>query len=89
MSAHIQISKHWLTSKTVWANGLAGLASAAALLAQELPEFKEKIPAGWYLATGALLAALNIWLRFGSPAPLRGAEPPPNPKEELGSPRQR
>jgi hypothetical protein len=73
MSVHVVLGKHWAKSRTIWANAAAGLAAGTMLLAQQLPDFKEHIPPWAYLTSGALLAAVNIWLRFATAAPIRGS----------------
>jgi hypothetical protein len=85
MSALIVLAKPVRRSKTIWANAIAAAAAGLALLAQELPNFRERIPAAWYLSTITLLGMVNIWLRFRTTAPLRRGKVQDDGKE-LGDP---
>ena len=68
--------KRWYKSRTMIANMLAGLAAAGTLLAMELPDFKAQLDPRLYLCIAGGLAALNVWLRMSTVAPIGKADEP-------------
>lgn len=88
MSSHIVLAKSAMKSKTIWVNVIAGLAAAVSALVIALPSVQTSLTPKLFLVLTGLMAALNIWLRMITAAPLRGS-PISDAGDEIGDPDQR
>lgn len=88
MTATVVVAKYWLKSRTVWVNMVSGLSAAVAALSSAVPAVQQMLTPKMFLTLTAVLAALNIWMRFSTEAPLR-VGPVPDDGSELGDPTKR